>query len=99
VQELALGYQGGVGAFQTMAKGYGVEIADEKAALKALKAGGYKLDQLAPRALLSPAQAEKIVGKDPVAPLVERPLGSWRLVPDTDPRPAVSAIDVFEEES
>ena len=73
--------------------------ADEKAALKALKAGGYKLDQLAPRALLSPAQAEKIVGKDPVAPLVERPLGSWRLVPDTDPRPAVSAIDVFEEES
>lgn len=31
VMELALGYQGGVGAFQTMARGYGVVVADERA--------------------------------------------------------------------
>ena len=32
VEELALGYQGWVGAFQTMAKGYNVVISDERAA-------------------------------------------------------------------
>jgi DNA polymerase len=31
VMELALGYQGGVGAFQKMAVGYGVEVSDERA--------------------------------------------------------------------
>ena len=31
VAVLALGYQGGVGAFQAMAKGYGVKVGDEKA--------------------------------------------------------------------
>jgi DNA polymerase len=31
VMELALGFGGGVGAFQTMASGYGVEVSDERA--------------------------------------------------------------------
>lgn len=31
VQELALGYQGGVGAFQSMARIYGIQVSDEKA--------------------------------------------------------------------
>ena len=31
VAVLALGYQGGVGAFQTMARGYGVQVSDERA--------------------------------------------------------------------
>jgi len=63
VMELALGYQGGVGAFQTMAATYGVDISDEKAdelktawrlANSAIKAWWWSADKAAFNALCKP---------------------------------------------
>jgi hypothetical protein len=72
------------------------EWTDEKKAQAVLRAAGYKLNEVAPRWLLSPAQAEKIVGKDAVAPLVKRDPGAPRLVPDTDARPATNILEEFD---
>ena len=71
------------------------EWADETAATRMMKAHDFKLNTFAPRKLLSPAQAEKLVGKDAVAPLVKRDPGAPRLVPDTDPRPATNILEEF----
>lgn len=65
VMELALGYQGGVGAFQSMARIYGVEVADAKAdELKRAWRGAhpatvsfwYALEDAARNAVLHPKQ-------------------------------------------
>jgi hypothetical protein len=76
------------------------EWIDEKRALRELKKTGHKLGDLAPRKLLSPAQAEKLmlVSKETVAGLVRRPDGKPRLVPDSAPGEAVKLIDRFEDE-
>lgn len=65
VMELALGYQGGVGAFQTMARGYGVQVSDARAdELKAkwraahprIKSYWYDVERAAIAAVQAPGQ-------------------------------------------
>ena len=74
---------------------------DEPEALKAVKRLGKKLDEVAPRTLLSPAQMESRAGvsREWIDLMTERPAGSMRLVHSDDPRPAYNALDVFEEET
>jgi len=56
-------------------------------------------DDLFTKKLKSPAQVEKIVGKEQVAPLVEKPDTGNTLVPETDKRPAIMprAIEDFTD--
>lgn len=72
VSELALGYQGGVGAFQTMAKTYGVKVPDEQAdsikvkwrkAHPRIQQFWYDLEAAATKALLNPGSAFSVGGK------------------------------------
>lgn len=47
--------------------------------------------------LLSPAQLEKVAGKDVVADLTDRPVLGTSLVPSTDKRPAVKRLTAADE--
>lgn len=70
---------------------------DEAAAEKALRRK-FKIDQVAPRTLISPAKAEKLLGKNSrlIADHVVKPPGAPTVVPETDKRPALSsALDGF----
>lgn len=65
---------------------------DEPGAKKALRKLGLSEDDYMPRELLSPAQAEKVVGrggKELLAAFVEKPEGNPMLARETDPRPAL----------
>lgn len=68
--------------------------ADAEKAQKYLRNKRYKLDDIAPRVFLSPAQAEKLLGKkqfqEKLGGLVEKPRGKPTLAPVSDKRPAIS---------
>lgn len=65
---------------------------DPDAAERALARAGLKKDQRTQARLISPAQAEKILGRghDLLAKHVDRPPGKPTLAPITDPRPALT---------
>lgn len=73
--------------------------------LEALKKAGVSETQMMkPATLLSPTQVEKNIGKTPfavmlmAAPLVEKPLGTPTLVPESDPRPSIDAVQDARKE-
>lgn len=70
---------------------------DEEKAIAAFRMFGYNEEEFAPRKMLSPAQAEKLLkDKKVMADLIETPAGKATLAPATDKRPALqpmSAID------
>lgn len=67
---------------------------DKGNAAKLLRKLGYKPDDIAPREMITPAQAEKLVGRKTanlLAPLIEKPKGGPTLVSLDDPRPSIVA--------
>lgn len=78
--------------------------ANEKAATKVMVKLGYEEDNFAPRSMVTPAQAEKLVGggkkgKALLAPFVTTPEGAPTLVPESDPREAIKGdFAALEEE-
>jgi hypothetical protein len=67
-------------------------IADEAATLAALQRKKVKVADATIKKLKSPAQLEKVAGKELIASLCHRPAGGLSIVPESDKRPGV----VFE---
>lgn len=62
---------------------------DAGSAAKLMRKLGYKLDDIAPRSMITPPQAEKLIGKTSakiLAPLIEKPKGGPTLVLEDDER-------------
>ncbi len=73
---------------------------DEDAIVKACRRKKFGKKQIYESRLMSPAQLEKVVGKDLVNSLVERPLKGTVVVPESDRRPAVerqTPLEMFGE--
>jgi hypothetical protein len=56
---------------------------------------GYNEEEFAPRKLVSPSQAEKLVGKGSLDAFIDKPVGAPTLAPVSDKRPAL-AVSQFE---
>lgn len=73
------------------------KITNEDEVLAALRRKRYRLDDIAPRKLLTIGKLEKLVGKDELATIagtwIELPAGAPVLAPMTDKRPAWSRAD------
>lgn len=73
---------------------------NETSAVATMKTLGYDEDDFYPRSLVTPAQAEKMLGKtgkDILAAYITTPEGEATLAPESDPRPALPGD--FEQES
>ncbi len=76
---------------------------DEALVARCLAEAGLGNDAIYTKKLISPTQAEKVLGRakaGEIASLVVKPRGKPTLAPDTDPRPAYGegAVDLFNEE-
>jgi hypothetical protein len=70
---------------------------DEATVEKRCKSKGFGKKQIFETSLLSPAQLEKVVGKDLIATLVERPHLGTTVVPSDDKREAVQRLNASDE--
>lgn len=70
---------------------------DEEAIVRKCRSKKFGKKQIYKTELMSPAQLEKVVGRELVNSLVERPLNGTTVVPETDKRPAVERLDAAEE--
>jgi hypothetical protein len=76
---------------------------DEALVARCLAEAGLGDDAIYTKKLISPTQAEKVLGRakaGEIADLVVKPRGKPTLAPESDPRPAYGerAADLFEEE-
>jgi hypothetical protein len=76
---------------------------DTKNAIKTMTKLGFDEDQVAPRELVSPAQAEKLLGKTgkkTLAPFITTPEGGPTLAPESDPRETIKGdFEAMTEEA